>query len=221
MNHLAVKITSGPSSEPVTVAEAKLHARVSLNDDDALIADYITAAREFCENYTGRAAMSTTYRMVLDQFPLIPNSQFAPGNPNALTPQVNNTWPLSPNLWAILLPRAPLVSVTSIQYYDAAGVLQTMDPALYIVDSDSEPPRLAPITGGYWPPTSLRPGAIQVTFQAGYATASAVPMSMKLAIRQIVSHMYENREAVSSLSMNSVPLSAMSLLDSIRVHYFW
>lgn len=43
-------------TEPVTLAEAKLHLRINPGDDseDGLIKDLITAAREFCENYTGK-----------------------------------------------------------------------------------------------------------------------------------------------------------------------
>lgn len=43
-------------TEPVTLAEAKLHLRINPGDtsEDGLIKDLITAAREFCENYTGK-----------------------------------------------------------------------------------------------------------------------------------------------------------------------
>lgn len=44
------------ASEPVTLEEAKLHLRINPGDnsEDGLVGDIITAAREYCENYTGR-----------------------------------------------------------------------------------------------------------------------------------------------------------------------
>ena len=40
-------------TEPVTVAEAKTFCRIDISEDDDLIEELITAAREMCENYTG------------------------------------------------------------------------------------------------------------------------------------------------------------------------
>ena len=37
--------------EPVTLAEAKTQCRVEFNNDDELIQSYITAAREYCEDF--------------------------------------------------------------------------------------------------------------------------------------------------------------------------
>ena len=37
--------------EPVTLAEAKTQCRVEFNADDDLIQSYITAAREYCEDF--------------------------------------------------------------------------------------------------------------------------------------------------------------------------
>jgi len=41
-----------PPTEPVTLAEARLHLRVTDTAEDALIGVWITAAREVCEYYT-------------------------------------------------------------------------------------------------------------------------------------------------------------------------
>ena len=45
------------ATEPVTLEEAKLHLRINPGDEseDALILDIIAAAREYCENYTGKS----------------------------------------------------------------------------------------------------------------------------------------------------------------------
>ncbi len=47
-------LTVPPAGEPLTLAEAKLHLRVDLSDDDALITALISAAREQAEFLTGQ-----------------------------------------------------------------------------------------------------------------------------------------------------------------------
>lgn len=47
-------ITEEPWLEPITLAETKLHIKVSDTTEDSLITSYITAAREYCENYQNR-----------------------------------------------------------------------------------------------------------------------------------------------------------------------
>lgn len=48
-------------TEPVSLAEAKLHLRINPGDssEDGLIKDLITASREYCENYTSKALVGT------------------------------------------------------------------------------------------------------------------------------------------------------------------
>jgi hypothetical protein len=167
-NHTALKLITPPAFEPVSVALAKSHMRISGTLDDAIIAQYISAAREDCEDYTFRAIMPQTYRYSLDSFPLLPNSQYAPGNPNIVQPAVNNIWPLDPSQWAIFLPRSPVLGVTSIVYDDTPTTTQTMPAGNYIVDGDSEPARITTSTSSFWPSAVFNPNAVEVTFQAGY-----------------------------------------------------
>lgn len=51
-------LVTGPSIEPLAVAELREHLRVDIDDEDALIADYIAAARAWAETYTGRALLT-------------------------------------------------------------------------------------------------------------------------------------------------------------------
>ena len=49
-------IATAPTTEPVTIADARLHIRAITGDtteDAAIIEPLITAAREYCENVTG------------------------------------------------------------------------------------------------------------------------------------------------------------------------
>jgi len=101
-------VTTAPTVEPVTLADAKVHLRTVTGDtseDSAIISPLITAAREFCENITGRALASQTVKAYPD------------------------AW----GLWR--LPRPPLTSVTSIKYYDEDNVEATLPAANYQADA--------------------------------------------------------------------------------------
>jgi hypothetical protein len=59
-------LVSGPSSEPVTVEEVKLHARIDGADDDALIAGLISAAVAYLDAWggvLGRAIMEQEWKV--------------------------------------------------------------------------------------------------------------------------------------------------------------
>lgn len=49
-----LKLITAPAAEPITLAEAKLHARADTSAYDSLITALIVAAREECEHITGR-----------------------------------------------------------------------------------------------------------------------------------------------------------------------
>jgi uncharacterized phiE125 gp8 family phage protein len=166
------------------------NAATSTEDD--LITDMITEAREYCENYQNRAYINQTWDFYLDEFP---------------------------DDGIIKIPRPPLSSVTSITYYDSANALQTLSASYYVTDTTSEPGRVCLAYGYTWPTTYDRPGAVIVRFVAGYgAAASAVPRRVKNAMRLLIGHRYQNREAVLVGSISkSIELAVESLLTQDRI----
>ena len=62
---MGIKVVTPPATEPVTLAEAKLHLRVDGSDEDALITRLISAAREQCEQELGRALADPTVDLVV------------------------------------------------------------------------------------------------------------------------------------------------------------
>lgn len=167
---MTIKIITPPAIEPVTLAEAVLHTRADETEDQPLITALITAAREYCEKYSGRAYITQTIRASFDSWPLFP----------------------------IRLPRPPLAAVDSVKYYGEDNAEYTLDAASYYTDTDSEPGRIAIASGISLPATTLRDiNAVQITYTAGYgAAATAVPQRVKQAIMLLVAHWYESREAV-------------------------
>ncbi len=172
--HWALKYaTSGaPTTEPISTAEAKAHLRVTVSDDDTLIDSLVEAARLRFESDTHRAMITQNWELTLDSFP---NSSDV----------------------AILLPRPPLQSVTSIKYDDTDGNEQTWSSGSYRVDTDSEPARVTPEYSEVYPTTRSVTGAVRIVYKTGYGdAASAVPQSFIQAMLMLVGHWYENREAV-------------------------
>ncbi len=90
---MGLKLITGPTEEPVSLAEAKAQLREKTTDNDTEITSLIPRARQYVEDFTHRALITQTWELALDAFPA----------------------------WAICVPKAPLASVTSIQYVDVDG----------------------------------------------------------------------------------------------------
>jgi hypothetical protein len=68
----------------------------------------------------------------------------------------------------------------------------------FIYDADSEPPRLFPAYGTFWPLTLRVPNAVQIFFTAGYGNDAAdAPANLKIAVMLAAGVSYEHREAVT------------------------
>lgn len=137
-----------PYAEPLSTAEAKSHARVDYDDEDSLIAEYVRTAREQLQHDCSRSPVVETRRFEFDAFP-------SGGCP-------------------IELRWAPIVSVSSVTYYDTANALQTWSTADYVTDLNSIPARILPVFGETYPLTYDRPHAVRVTAVCGHATPFTV-----------------------------------------------
>jgi uncharacterized phiE125 gp8 family phage protein len=186
-----IKITDA-STEPVSVAEAKLHLRVDAGatDEDALIGALITAARQMAEGELRRTLVSTLWEMRTDAFPD-----------------------------AIALDWPRVLSIESLQYVDTGGALRALDPADFVLDAsnDAGPAWLVPAYGKAWPDTRDEINTVRVRYTAGYGdSADDVPAAIRQWILLHVGAMYDRREAVDAAGMQ--PLSFLcGLLDPYRV----
>lgn len=107
-----------PTPAAVTLAEAKLHMRVEVNDEDTLITNLISVATSMAEHELGRALVTQSMKVNLDRFPRGPIELFMP----------------------------PVVSITSIQYEDENGATKTLDPINYQLVKDFQRPRITAST---------------------------------------------------------------------------
>lgn len=155
---MALVLLTPPTAEPLDLAEAKLHCRVDVTDDDLLLRASIGAVRDYAENLLAKQLVVARWKQVMDSFPGAMEAAFAPyGQPYA-----------NPGN-AIKLSRFPVRRVVSIQYLDQQGVEQTVDPSTYVVDASTEPVRITPVFGQIWPIPQPQIGSVWVTFDAGYA----------------------------------------------------
>lgn len=95
--------TIAPSTEPLTLAEAKLYLRVDDNAEDRLITEQITVSRELAEQFLRRSLMPQTWKLAYDD-----------GVPAE-----------------VALPRGPVQSVVSVLIRSASGIVQTVAASTY------------------------------------------------------------------------------------------
>lgn len=186
---MALTLVTGPKVEPISLAEAKLHLRVDITDDDTLIRSLIVTARENVEGISRRALITQTWKYILDEFPEDDE---------------------------IVLPLPPLQSVASITYKDQDGNASTFSSGDYIVNTDADPGKIVLGYGKSWPSTSLYPtGAVTVQFTAGFGDAATdVPEKYRQAMLLLIGHWYENREAIATTGAvpKEIPMGVESLL---------
>ena len=110
----------------------------------------------------------------------------------------------------MVLPVLDVMSIDSIKYYDTNNELQTLSSSIYELDNNT-------IIASYnqsFPLTRGFSNSVIVTYKAGYGdAASDVPNITKQAIYLMIGHLYENREATSSLTVETIPFGVASLLS--------
>lgn len=159
-------LVSPPETEPVSLAEAKAHARIDDDSDDALIATLIAAARQWAEGATGRAFITQTWQLSLD----------------------------APRSRAIFLPRPPLQRVLSLAFFDDADTPHAWPAESAFVDTSREPGRLVLRSGAAWPSPLRATNGFKITYVAGYGDdAASVPQPIRLAILELVTAWHQNR----------------------------
>ena len=106
---MTTRLITEPASEPVTLAEAKLHLRVDTVDDDARITELITTARQQAELILKRSLLPQTWEKTLDAFPS--------SDIELLYPSV--------------------IAIESIKYQDLSNTQITLSAANYYLDKDA------------------------------------------------------------------------------------
>lgn len=188
---MTLRLVTATAALAVTLADAKAHLRVVGTDEDTLITAMIVAATEAAEHATGRVLMAQTWEAGFDSF-----------------------------ADAMELTRVPVLSITSLTYIDAVGVLQTLSSSLYtLAQDDSGFAQITPVYGSTWPILRGDMDGVKVRFVAGYESAALVPQSIKSWILLHCGTTYENRESEVIKQGNAINLAfADALLHRFKVY---
>ena len=191
---MSLSLVTGPTEEPVTLDDQKVHLRLDADDDDAYVQSCITAARQWVEGQTHRAIMAQTWDYNIDY-----------------------GWPVKAGRHRIDYPINPVKvqaspTVDSITYVDSDGASQTLAADQYTIVARTNGSYIVPEFDVAWPAVRPRPNAITVRFVAGYAT---VPDEFKRAILILASIYYEKRETGAD-----APLAVEALISPFRTTTF-
>jgi uncharacterized phiE125 gp8 family phage protein len=172
------------------------------SDEDDQLTDWITIAREYIENWTGKRLITQELEISFDDWPdtcwykkYIHEANF------------------------ISLPISPIQSITSITHYDEDNTGTVWTATEYFLDTYSETPRISLTDSNSWPTETIRDtSSIIIKVVAGYGDlASDVPKLYKQMIKLLVGHFYENREATTDKAINEIPMGIKDLMYQKRV----
>ncbi len=201
-----IRIVTPPADGvyPIDVDDAKRHLKIEPEDnsENDTVKDLIATATkplEGPEGWLGRALITQTLELRLDCFPY---------------PE-------------ILLPCPPLqldvdgnAEHVVVRYIDTNGALQTVDSSIYrVLPVANGPARIVTAYGKCWPCPRCEHEAVRIEYRCGYGDApDDVDAAIRHAMRLMISHLYQNREAVSSAQVQQLLIRGYdSLLSSSRI----
>ena len=177
-----------PDEEPVTLAEmieqVSEFSSISQASQDRLTS-LIVVAREWVEDYTGRALLTQTWRLTVGKYV----AAFANVDSDTVSGYYRGPWYPSSD-GGIYLHRNPVVSIGAFVTVDAAGVEAAVDAGTYeLREAASKWPRVYALSGANW-----STGVMRITFTAGAADSEEVPVRFKQAIKLYAEALYDRDE---------------------------
>ena len=176
-----LEMLTAPTSEPVTLAEAKAHLGITFDDHDPMIYAMVSAARRHVEAYTRRAIVRQKWRIYLDSF----SSEIALAPP-------------------------PVQEIAQIQYIDGdtSPQTQTVSTSIYELDRARQVVRLA--YGQTWPTPRSQYNAAWIDLWSGYYdpdvspinTTGAIPTDLRFAVLMLAEDLFNNRGVQSEIVLN-------------------
>ena len=184
---MSLILTAPPAVEPLSLAEAKAHLRVTHGDDDAIISTLIVSARRRVEARTGLRLVTQGWSQFLD------------------------FWPAG---GMVDLDVNPVSAVSDVIIYGDTDTASTIDAAHYFLDATSNPARVVFRQGRNPSPPGRRAKGIEVRLTAGFGLAAAVPVDLKQAILLLVADAFAHR---GDDSLRLMPPAVLEMINAYRV----
>ena len=209
--------TTAPATEVATVAEMDTYLRgdnVLESVDGELLTTLIQAAREYVEEFTRLAFIAQTWTLYMDDWPRA-------NNPLEWWDGVREGSQVGSYTGELVLPRGPLLGVTSLSVFDYDNTETVFSASNYFINTNSNPGSLILNSGQQWPIFYRQKQGIKVVYTCGYGdNPTDVPAPLRTAIRMLAAHWYENREFTKTQSdMNQAvaPVHLQSILNRYKV----
>ena len=182
-----LELQTGPTEEPLSVAEVRLHLRIDDGDEDAKLGMMIAAVRKQFEESYWTQFCTATYDQYFDGF----HNQFK-------------------------LARPPVGTVATVKYTDVAGDEQTVDATVWEQGLVNDVGVVRTEYNQTWP-TGARghPDSVVIRYTAGYGDADDVPEPIRQAMLIYCEHLYEHRGlTITGSIIATIPKGIDSLMGA-------
>lgn len=178
---ISVQIDSTTGSEIVSSSELKDYARIETSDDDAIVSSLIVSAREKCEAFMNRDIVAKTRSLFISN--VDPSGEYGD---------------LYRRRVKIVLPYAPIATITSVQTQASDGTLSNINYDAYGLED-----KYVEVSSAY-----------QENIKIVYTTSGLSYDDIKLAIKQLATTYYDNRaDYVKGTIVADLPTNVKSILS--------
>ena len=173
-----------------TVDRVRHNSRISDKYDDQWIVDALASATDYCERALECCVARSNWRLTLDHFPA-------------------SNGPIAIPLW-------PIHQITAIAYTNVNGANTSSNVIDIVQPVGLGRYLLQPKFGINWP-EAQSPNGVRIEFSAGFEDLAAVPSTIQRAALMLISHWYENREAVLIGTISKeIELGFSSMVEMVR-----
>lgn len=175
--HVGISVVTPPAGEPLSIGDLRDQVKLTENTDDRELLAWGAAARQDVETRLAVRCVTQAVDLTLAHFPF--------------------------DRRPFTLPIRPLLTITGIDYVDASGVTQTLDPSLYDYDTpNGDCPDFARLMlkygQFYWPFPPAMEVLTGVTIHGSFGfgpTGASTPAALKSVMLLLVGNWWTNREA--------------------------